>query len=155
VWRQHSTCLSQTWTGSSGMLTVLMKWRLRTCILFAIFANFFLRLVWISLCRCWFICFETREKKIWRILCLFVCLFVCVLACATAQGGVTRSHWLRTDMSRPQLLPQKVEDEWSGAGSLSTAQRLNAAFEEVLVSAFPDLPSGKGALLGRCLLSFF
>ncbi|CAK9858916.1 unnamed protein product [Sphagnum jensenii] len=46
-------------------------------------------------------------------------------------------------MSRPQLLPQKVEDEWSGAGLLSTAQRLNAAFEEVVVSAFPDLPSGK------------
>jgi hypothetical protein len=79
---------------------------------------------------------------------------VCVLACATAQGGVTRSHWLRTDMSRSQLLPQKVEDEWSGAGSLSTAQRLNAAFEEVVVSAFPDLPSGKGALLARCSLFF-
>lgn len=46
-------------------------------------------------------------------------------------------------MSRPQLLPQKVEDEWSGAGPLSTPQRLNAAFEEVVVSAFPDLPSGK------------
>jgi hypothetical protein len=58
-------------------------------------------------------------------------------------------------MSRPQLLPQKVEDEWSGAGPLSTAQRLNAAFEEVVVSAFPDLPSGKGALLARCLLFFF
>jgi hypothetical protein len=57
-------------------------------------------------------------------------------------------------MSRPQLLPQKVEDEWSGAGPLSTAQRLNAAFEEVVVSAFPDLPNSKGALLARCLLFF-
>ncbi len=82
-------------------------------------------------------------------------MFVCVLACATAQGGVKRSHLLKTDMSRPQLLPQKVEDEWSGAGLLSTAQRLNAAFEEVVVSAFPDLPSVKGALLARCLLFFF
>ncbi len=95
------------------------EWATTYLHLFAIFANTnFLRLVSISSCRCWFICFETRQKKNWRFFCLFVCLCVCVCACvrdstrrseeiplienrhvatsAAASEGGRRVEWSRT-----------------------------------------------------------